>query len=237
MNKYLPLFLFSHYVLHFPSFDLPLRSTLSCILLFHVSIQNITSVFSHFTPYLQHHVHFFYSPFWIFFSFVFLHCFLYLSFLFLLWRFVSSSSVSATSLRHQEPDHPLTSLCPMLRTVPRYCYFPVCWLSLFCEAERLLQVSTNQMENGWHEQNVKSSLVASGEILHSKLTNCRGFKECMIGQANGLAFSEVIHQNIFLPFRKAGYLDNSYYCVFAQLYSVICNTCEILHWGSQLIKS
>lgn len=49
---------------------------------------------------------------------------------------------------------------------------------------------------------MKSSLVASGEILHSKLTNCRGFKECMIGQANGLAFSKVSHQNIFLPFRK-----------------------------------
>lgn len=94
------------------------------------------------------------------------------------------------------------------------------------------------MENGWHEQNVRSSLVASGEGLHSKLTNCRGFKECMIRQANGLAFIKVINQNIFLPFRKAGYLDNNYeYCVFAQLYSVICYTCKMLHWGSQLIKS
>lgn len=170
------------------------------------------------------------------FSFVFLHCFPDLSFLFF---FLTSLSLFTKTPKSW----------PSPKTfVPRYCYFPVCWLccccsrvlasQLFCEGERLLQVSTNQMEKGWHEQNVKSSLVASGEILHSTLTNCRGFKECMIGQANGLAFSKVIHQNIFLPFRKAGYLDNNYEnCAFAQLYSVICFTCKMLHWGSQLIKS
>lgn len=82
---------------------------------------------------------------------------------------------------------------------------------------------------------MKSSLVAPGEVLHSKLTNCRGFKECMIGQANDLAFSKVIHQNI-CPVRKAGYLDNNYeYCICAQLYSVICYTRKKL--SSRLIKS
>lgn len=124
MNKY--LFLFLHYVLHFPSFDLPLRSTFSCILLFRISIQIMTSVFSLFIPYLQHHVGFFYSPFSNYFSFVFLHCFLNFILAILVWMFVSSSSISAASLRHQDPDHPQRPLS--LRTVPRYCYFPVCWL-------------------------------------------------------------------------------------------------------------
>lgn len=141
MKKYLSLFLFLQYVLHFPSFDIPLRSTLSCILLFHVSIQIITSVCSHFAPYLQHHVGFFCSPFSNFFSLVFLHCFPNLFFLF------QSECLFLPHL--SQPLHQATKdLCPMLRTVPRYCYFPVCWLQLFCEAERLLQVSTNQMEDG-----------------------------------------------------------------------------------------
>lgn len=76
---------------------------------------------------------------------------------------------------------------------------------------------------------MKSSLVAPGEVLHSKLTNYRGFKKCMIGQANGLAFSKVVCPNIH-PFRKAVYLDNNYeYFVDLQFLYVICYACKKLN--------
>lgn len=65
------------------------------------------------------------------FSFVFLHCFPDLSFLFLVWVFFSSSPVSASSLRHQNPDHPQKPL--FLDTAIFLCVgfvvvVPVCWL-------------------------------------------------------------------------------------------------------------
>lgn len=104
-KKNLSLFLFSYYVLFLPSFDLPLKSTLS-FAFFSSMFPYKLLLFSHLTPYLQQPAAFFYSPFSKMFSFVFPHCFPNLSFLFSAWMFVSSSSVSATSLGQQEPEHP-----------------------------------------------------------------------------------------------------------------------------------
>lgn len=74
---------------------------------------------------------------------------------------------------------------------------------------------------------MKSSLVAPGEVLHSKLTNCRGFKECKIGQANGLAFRKVVCQNV-CPFKNS--LDNCYeYFIHVQFWYVVCYACQKLH--------